>query len=422
MTSTFKYFPKEGLRLFIDPKNNKCFDASVSATTVNNVVGKANTDVDPTLSNQSYTIQPGNSAPGVAAATSLMTSRAASEGYFDFGLISTSPEQYHDLSVDNDYSTSQLRQDKLVASSNTIAGSAFGYDKFVAHDHDIDHIDILCQFSKTEFVSEYNQDCQVGLVPKESSFMMWVWVSDELNGSSRPFYVASGIPEGSSQGDPEYGHRTLKFVDIGNNQFRLIGDCSIQVNVLGPYHTSNTRDPADTLQPQATFNYNQWYCLTYVRCARSGARSAINRQYWNDTTPDGTYVSGDWVTFSSGAFEHFDNEQNNGLGVTTLSFSQYDGTEVEDERSHERTRGYYRPGGGWNMAFYIDGVVHHSGAQLAHSVNFTDIGQPVSGNSSNYAGFRGKIGPIAVWQKALTGSEIQAAYQAFKYYFDQQGS
>lgn len=422
------------LKLLIDPKNVNCYNhQNPSESIVYNLVSKNNLDVDPTTANQSYSITAG-AWQGGSRSVSLIGGRA-NEGYFSFGLSLESPETFTPY---DSFTTSQNALDRLQANDNTICGNSFGHDRFVEHDNHVEYIDHLCQYRRQESIPEYdNINSYVGYVPKESSFMMWIWVSDELNNSSQPAYISSG-----QQGNPDdrFISFAVKRSENDATKFTFTTDVNPQeVAISSHSQTSNHDQPYEA--GEKLFDYNKWYCVTYVRNARGGHRGAIKFQYYRGDTPNGTTTfihNGEYVSRRTGSFERWAehipyNGPLIGLGA------QADGTEyLEDNDASlysdwnneydrlsnnsypgERARGYYHPGGGWNQALYVDGEVVYAGSQLANAVSFKNIGYPESGQGApnQYAAFKGKIGPFAVWQKALTRTEIIDSYNAFKPYF-----
>ena len=270
----------------------------------------------------------------------------------------------------------------------------------------------------------------VGFVPKDSTFMAWVWVSDILNNSGYTSYIFGGQhtstwdlnnptwdPDNHTESNynPDRTNQSyrggLMARDVGNGKFIFGGE--LYAGTTGefsgshsatPYHQGNSGHSYYTA-PQ-TFDYNKWYCVMFVRTARQGKTTAAKYQYLAGPNGNTQIVRGNTIYTQTQA----------GLNVTNWTYPNESAGTV----SGYNARGIDRPGFYWNSTTYVNLQKLYSYTGLARGASFKWIGYPRV-NSSAYRSFRGKLGPFAVWDRQLSSTELTQAYEAFKDYFEQQG-
>lgn len=447
--------PQRALTLLIDPANPKCVTSSSSE--VKNLAGNNNKEFDPTLSDQHWDINNGPS-------DIMQINHSSSDGYLDFGRVSPLNTAINDYKPYT-HSVYNLFNDTyksgLESPGATVQGRAFRYDSFkelpstysggsgntlaltnhFAYRLLRDDEENLTDISQYKDIDPQGDGLDTGHIPRDSTCMAWVWVSSTMNGTSRTAYIYGGQyrptrdikrpeldPESHIQTgyDPDSTTQqyrpSLCVKDVGQGKFFFCGELYAGTSGKDAGFYSSTPyanfsagyAPYNYFETPKYFDYDQWYCVMFVRQAASGYRTHTHSGY--------VQADGSGTGFARNISTRAD-------GTTWRSSSDYVGSHIKhwpapfnNFKDATNTRGDDRPGALWKSTTYVDLEKIYDYNQIARGAEFKWIGMPASSiptqnsisTSGDTSAFRGKIGAIAVWDRILTGDELKRAYNCFK--------
>lgn len=452
-TSLGSKLPQRALTLLIDPANPKCVTSNSSE--VKNLAGKNNKEFDSTLSDQHWDINNGPS-------DIMQINHGSSDGYLDFGRVSplnTATNDYKPYTHNVNDLFNDTYKCGLESPGATVQGRAFRYDSFkeIPWNHNKNQFNFKIlgavgsgQAGNITDIAQYEENDPQGdgldaaHIPRDSTCMAWVWVSSTMNGTGRTAYIYGGQyrptrdikrpeldPESHIQTGYDPDRTTQQYrpslcvKDVGDGQFFFCGELyAASSGINGGFYGVTPYQPLGTgsfgitqfnyYETPKYFNYDQWYCVMFVRQAMMGYRTHANHGYiQNDGS--GTYYTSGITTRADGTTFR---TSSNYIG----SHVKYWSTPYSTGPNATNTRGDDRPGAFWKSTTYVDLEKIYDYNQLARGAEFKWIGMPASSiptqNGINVTGdtnaFRGKIGAIAVWDRILTGAELKRAYNCFK--------
>lgn len=349
-------FPTNGLQWCLDPNNARC-------------VGSLNANNNYTL-NDVYTNQ-GIAFVSDNSIVDSITNNISGPKYFSFGETSTSDvfESQTGTPIINHYISISHNED-ITAFKN----------------HTLDHQNLDGGFSR------------------EGTFLIWIYVSDQVNGetivmthrtdnpyrSHDGFVIDGGFTTGDANGSlswkPYYNGFTHRPAIT-----QAIPDPKIALDVNTTSHTNPNTGETETVT-------GKWYCYIY----RVG--EGIESRYGIPTA--GHHPQGGHAGFSS----VFLNDS------SYVDWSDPNNTEDKHTHLYDKTNAFIN-GEIYYVADYPRAVPQEKGFDYigGHPDVTTD-------SLDTYKLFRGKIGPVALWDRYLTDDEVDDAFNQWRRLYLDNGS